>query len=107
MVMLAEYGKLSLAEVLAPAIDMADGYPIEAQLIGTIKRRKDWILKWPESRRTFLPHPNDGPPEPGEIFKQPDLAATLRKLVDAEAAAKKAGKNRHDAIMEVMELVLI
>src|SRR6266852_5581255 len=37
LVMLAEYGKLSLAEILAPAIDMADGYPIEAQLVGTIK----------------------------------------------------------------------
>ncbi len=99
MVMLAEYGKLSLAEVLAPAIEMADGYPIEQQLIGTIKRQKDWILKWPESRRTFFPHPNDGAPEPGEIFKQPDLASTLRKLVETEKAALKAGKSRKDAIL--------
>jgi gamma-glutamyltranspeptidase/glutathione hydrolase len=99
MTMLAEYGKLSLAEVLAPAIEMADGYPVEQQHINTVKRRKEWLLKWPESRRIMLPHPNDGPPEPGEIFKQPDLAATLRKLVETEAAARKAGKNRHDAIM--------
>ncbi|MFN2632361.1 MAG: gamma-glutamyltransferase, partial [Thermoanaerobaculia bacterium] len=99
MVMLAEYGKLSLAEVLAPAIEMADGYPIEQQLIGTIKRQKDWILKWPESRRTFFPHPNDGAPEPGEIFKQPDLASTLRKLVETEKAALKAGKSRKDAVL--------
>ena len=35
MVMLAEYGKLSLAEVLAPAIEMADGYPIEEQAANT------------------------------------------------------------------------
>ena len=38
MVMLAEYGKLSLAEVLAPAIEMADGYPIEAQAADLIER---------------------------------------------------------------------
>jgi gamma-glutamyltranspeptidase/glutathione hydrolase len=99
IVMVAEYGKLSLAEVLAPAIDMADGYPVEQQHVNTVKRRRDWLLKWPESRRILLPHPGDQPPDAGEIFRQPDLAATLRKLVDAEAAAKKAGKNRHDAIM--------
>jgi gamma-glutamyltranspeptidase/glutathione hydrolase len=99
IVMVAEYGKLSLAEVLAPAIEMADGYPVEQQHVNTLKRRRDWLLKWPESRRVLLPHPGDQPPDAGEIFRQPDLAATLRKLVEAEAAAKKAGKNRHDAIM--------
>ncbi len=99
MVMIAEYGRLSLAEDLAPAIDMADGYPIEQQLVNTIRRQRDWLLKWPDSRRVLLPHPGDQPPDAGEIFRQPDLAATLRKLVEAEAAAKKAGKNRHDAVM--------
>ena len=86
MVMLAEYGKLSLAEVLAPAIDMADGYPVEQQHVSTARRQRDWLLKWPESRRVLLPHPGDQPPEAGEIFRQPDLAATLRKLVEAETA---------------------
>src|SRR5678816_2110938 len=56
MVMLAEYGKLSLADVLAPAIEMADGYPIEAQSANTIERWKDTLRQWPESRRTFLVH---------------------------------------------------
>ena len=45
MVMLAEYGKLSLAEVLAPAIEMADGYPIEAQAADTIEKFKDELRK--------------------------------------------------------------
>src|SRR6266700_3367880 len=49
MVMLAEYGKLSLAEVLAPAIEMADGYAVEQQHVSTAKRQRDWLLKWPES----------------------------------------------------------
>jgi gamma-glutamyltranspeptidase/glutathione hydrolase len=99
MVMLAEYGKLSLADVLAPAIEMADGYPIEQQLVSTVARQRDWLLKWPESRRVLLPHPVDQPPAAGEIFKQPDLAATLRKLVEAEKQALAAGKSRKDAIL--------
>src|SRR5512141_3013553 len=98
MVMLAEYGKLSLAEVLAPAIEMADGYPIEQQLVSTVTRQRDWLLKWPESRRILLPHPGDRPPAAGEVFRQPDLAATLRKLVEAEKQALAAGKSRRDAI---------
>jgi gamma-glutamyltranspeptidase/glutathione hydrolase len=100
--MVAEYGKLSLAEVLQPAIDMADGYPIEAQSTGTIERNKEKLKQWPYSRKTFLIHEKDGGkhagPEPGEIFRQPDLAATLRKLVDAEREALKHGKSRKEAI---------
>ena len=101
MVMLAEYGKLSLAEVLAPAIEMADGYPIEAQLADTIEKYQDELRKWPESKRTFLVHDGQkrAAPVAGEIFRQPDLAATLRKLVETEAQALKAGKNRKQAIM--------
>ncbi|MGH8239929.1 MAG: gamma-glutamyltransferase family protein, partial [Steroidobacteraceae bacterium] len=107
MVMLAEYGKLSLAEVLAPAIEMADGYPIEAQAADLMERWQDELRKWPESRRTFLVHEGQAKegkskrvaPEAGEIFRQPDLAATLRKLVESEAQALKAGKNRKEAIM--------
>ncbi|HEX9148049.1 MAG TPA: gamma-glutamyltransferase [Thermoanaerobaculia bacterium] len=98
MVMLAEYGKLSLAEVLAPAIEMADGYPIEQQLVSTVTRQRDWLLKWPESRRVLLSHPGDRPLAAGEVFRQPDLAATLRKLVEAEKQALAAGKSRRDAI---------
>src|SRR6266849_7533154 len=99
MVMLAEYGKLSLADVLAPAIEMADGYPVEQQHVSGSLRQRDWLLKWPESRRVLLPHPGDQPPDAGEIFKQPDLAATLRKLVEAEKKALAAGKSRKDAIL--------
>ncbi len=99
MVMLAEYGKLSLADVLAPAIEMADGYPVEQQHVSTARRVRDWLLKWPESRRILLPRPGDQPPEAGEIFRQPDLAATLRKLVEAEKQALAAGKSRKDAIL--------
>jgi len=99
LVMLAEWGRLSLADVLAPAIEMADGYPVEQQHVGTVTRQRDWLLKWSESRRVLLPRPGDRPPEAGEIFRQPDLAATLRKLVETEKKALAAGKSRKEAIL--------
>jgi gamma-glutamyltranspeptidase/glutathione hydrolase len=100
LVMLAEYGKLSLKDVLAPSIQLADGYPIEAQLANTIEREKKRLKEWRYSREALLPHLGDKreAPEPGEVFRQPDLAATLRKLVEAEQQALAAGKNRKDAI---------
>jgi gamma-glutamyltranspeptidase / glutathione hydrolase len=100
MVMLAEFGTLSLADVLAPAIEMADGYPIEAQAADAIERQKSEIKKWSYSKDVFLPHAGQDreAPNAGEIFKQADLAATLRKLVDAERQALASGKNRKAAI---------
>jgi len=106
LVMLAEYGKLSLAEVLAPAIDLADGYPIEAQTAGLIERNKSKLKEWPDTARVMLPHlgratergGREGP-RAGEIFRQPDLAATLRKLVEAERRALARGATRKQAIM--------
>lgn len=97
MVMEAEYGRLSLKEILAPAIAMADGYPIEREIIETIKRNKSRIDAWPYAKAVMFPH-NGAPPEPGQIFRQPDLAATLRKLVEAEQDALKKGKSRKEAI---------
>ena len=97
LVMLAEYGKLSLADVLGPAIEMADGYPIEAQVIGRISAERKRIEEWPYSKAVFLPGGN--PPQPGQVFKQPDLAATLRKLVEAERQALASGKDRKTAIL--------
>ncbi|MFL5540878.1 MAG: gamma-glutamyltransferase family protein [Longimicrobiaceae bacterium] len=101
LTMLAEYGRLSLKDVLAPAIQMAEGYPMEDEASNSIEREKERIRQWPYSRALFLVHPGqprEGPAQ-GEIFRQPDLAATLRKLVDAEQQALRQGKNRHDAIM--------
>ncbi|MBV9345441.1 MAG: gamma-glutamyltransferase [Gammaproteobacteria bacterium] len=100
MTMLAEYGTMSLAQVLAPAIEMADGYPMEAELIDTIMKNRAHLKEWPDSARVLLVHPGTAheAPYPGEIFRQPDLAATLRKLVAAEQAATAAGKDRRAAI---------
>lgn len=99
--MLAEYGTKSLAEVLAPAMEMAKGYPIDAQTANSIERGKDRIKQWPYSKKVFLVHEGEEreAPEAGEIFVQTDLLNTLTKMVETENAALKAGKGRKAAIM--------
>ena len=101
--MLAEWGRLPLAKVLEPAIELADGFPIEAQLAGTIGRQRERLAAWPFSRALFLPR-GGVPPEAGEVFRQPDLARTLRRLVEAERAALAAGADRRAAILAADEL---
>ena len=105
MAMLAEYGTLSLQDILAPAIQMADGYPIEAQAANTIDRQKERLRQWKVSRETMLPHTGQAreAPEAGEMFAQKDLAATLRKLVAAERQALEQGKGRKEAIHAAYE----
>ena len=100
MVMLAEYGRLSLKDVLGPSIQMAEGYPIEQQQADNIERHKQRLKEWPDSKAVFLPHPGQAreAPETGELFRQPDLLATLHKLVEAEQQALAAGKSRKEAI---------
>ena len=101
MTMLAEYGTMNLAEVLEPAIQMAeDGYPIEAQTANSIERNKETLKAWTWSRDVMLPHLGEEreAPYPGELFRQSDLAATLEKLVEAERQALDQGKSREEAI---------
>ncbi|WP_206197502.1 gamma-glutamyltransferase family protein [Terrimonas sp.] len=98
--MLAEYGTMSLKEVLAPAIQMAAGYAIDAQTANSIERNKKLIKDWPYSTKVLLPHLGEHreAAEPGEIFVQHDLLQTLQKMVEAEQQALKQKKNRKEAI---------
>lgn len=100
IVMLAEFGKLSLADVLAPSIQMAEGYAIEAQAADAIEREKNRIKQWPYSKQVFLTHAGEKreAPEAGEIFRQRDLADTLKKLVETERQALAQGRSRKEAI---------
>lgn len=100
MTMLAEYGTMSLADVLAPAMQMAEGYPMEAQTANSIERGKAQIKKWPYSKKVFLPHLDEKreAPHAGEIFVQKDLLATLKKLVESEQESLKKGRTRKEAI---------
>jgi len=104
MVMLAEYGRLSLAQVLAPAMEMAEGYPIEKSQADNMERRREVLSRWSYSENVFLPHLDEeksdqrAAPVAGDVFRQADLLATLKKLVTTEAEALKAGRSRKEAI---------
>lgn len=103
--MLAEYGTMSLEQVLKPAMELAAGYPIEAETANSIERQKGYIKQWPYSKAVFLPHAGEKreAPEAGEIFVQQDLYNTLAKMVEAEKAALKKGKSRKEAIYAAMD----
>lgn len=98
--MLSEYGTMSLKQVLAPAMQLAAGYPIDAQTANSIERGKDRIKQWPYSKKVLLPHLGEKreAPEAGEIFVQQDLLNTLTKLVEAEQTALKNKKTRKQAL---------
>jgi len=97
LVALERFGTMKLADVLASGIDYAqNGYPIDASLATAISRAQANLSKHPTTAKVFLPAGRA--PEPGEVWKNPDLAATLKKAVEAETLALKQGKSRVDAI---------
>jgi gamma-glutamyltranspeptidase/glutathione hydrolase len=101
LVALREYGTKSFSEEIQPAIEFADGSAIDEMRSGSIERSRRFFELWPSSRRHFLP---DGrTPLPGEIFRQPDLARTLRGMAEAERKALASGMNRAAAIDAVRD----
>jgi gamma-glutamyltranspeptidase/glutathione hydrolase len=82
-----------------------EGYPIDAETADAIEREKARLKEWKYASGVMLPHRGEDreAPAPGEIFRQPDLAATLKKLADAERQALAAGRSRRDAIMAAHE----
>jgi gamma-glutamyltranspeptidase / glutathione hydrolase len=88
--LLDNWGTMSLEEVLAPAIQLADeGFPLSEKLARAIATTKK-IRQYPSTMRVYMP--TGQAPKPGDIFKNVDLARTLKKLVDAEKAAKGQGR---------------
>jgi len=98
--MLAEYGTLSLKDVLAPALQLAEGYPMEKDTCDRIEKDKDKIKAWPYAKAVMLPHLGEKyeAPVPGEVFRQTDLLATLKKLIETEQQALAKGRSRRDAL---------
>ncbi|MBV9503378.1 MAG: gamma-glutamyltransferase family protein [Acidobacteriia bacterium] len=101
LVTLREFGTKSFAEAVEPAIQLADGFPIDELRASSIQRSLKFIMKWPASRQVFLK--NGRPPVVGEIFRQPELAHTLRAMVDAEKKVLAAGGSREKAIDAVRD----
>jgi gamma-glutamyltranspeptidase/glutathione hydrolase len=92
--LLDRWGTMSFEQVLQPAIDLAEnGFPLSESGASDIAESKK-ILKYPTTVKIYLP--NGRPPKAGEILKNPDLARTLKKLLEAEKANQSKG--RHEAL---------
>jgi gamma-glutamyltranspeptidase / glutathione hydrolase len=101
LVTLREFGTKSFAEVVAPATELADGFPIDELRCLYIAQSVRFLEAWPASKRVFLP--NGHVPQPGEIFRQPDLARTLRSMAEVERKARASGATRQAAIDAVRD----
>ena len=77
-----QYGKLSLSEVIQPAIDLAqNGFEVPFALHMSIKSRAKRLAKDPEAKRIYLTG-GESAPLPGSRFSQPELARTLERIRD-------------------------
>lgn len=99
---LQRFGTMSVAEVFAPAIEYAEkGYPIDPLLAASIARGRNNLAKYPTTAKIFLP--SGEPLKAGDLLKNPDYAATLRKLVEAEQQALRKGASRTAAIQAAFD----
>src|SRR6201991_1628739 len=95
---LDQYGTKTLAEVMQPAIELADGFPLDELRVQYIRNRSSVFSQWPDAKRVFLP--NGEVPKVGDIFVQADLARTLREIARAEKLASRGTRNnRHAGLM--------
>ena len=92
LVALREFGTKSFAEAIAPAIEYADGYVVDQMRAGSFASGVPFFELWPASKAHFMP--NGRTARVGEIFRQPNLARTLRAMAQAEKTALAAGKNQ-------------
>ncbi|MBI1354784.1 MAG: gamma-glutamyltranspeptidase [Acidobacteria bacterium] len=98
---LKQFGTKSFAEIAEPAAQAADGFPIDEMRARSIASATRFLRRFPTSRQVFLG--NGMIPQPGDVFRQPDLARTIRSMIEAERKALAAGKSREQAIDAVRD----
>ena len=101
LVTLRDFGTKSFSEAVEPAIELADGFPIDEFRVSAIGASIKYLMAWPDAARVFLP--NGRVPRVGDIFRQPDLARTLRAMAAIEKAKLAQGGTRTQAIDAVRD----
>jgi gamma-glutamyltranspeptidase/glutathione hydrolase len=96
---LERFGTMSFAQVAAPAIEYANGFPATEEFAAFVRSNRKILELWPASSAFFLPR--GVPPQPGAVFREPALARTLIELVTAE---KKTRGKREKKLRVVREL---
>jgi len=90
---LAEFGTLSLSDVLAPAIALAEeGFPWYEFLARFLSAELENVRRYPSGARVYLQGPGGTIPAVGSVFRQPDLARTLRALAEEEQRHRREGR---------------
>ena len=106
LVVLIEMGTKSFEEAVGPALRLAEeGFPLHERLVGRMGSASN-IARWeeiPYSKELWIDQFPDGTPKPGDLFKNPNLAATFRRGIEAERAALRAGMSREDALQAVRD----
>jgi gamma-glutamyltranspeptidase / glutathione hydrolase len=101
LVTLREFGTKSFQEAVQPAIDLAGGFPLDEVRSNILAASAKHLETWPTSAKVYLPAGRI--PITGDIFRQPDLARTLRAMADVEKKALAAGASRSKAIDAVRD----
>jgi gamma-glutamyltranspeptidase/glutathione hydrolase len=88
---LAQYGTMSLAEVMGEAMRLAgEGFPMHPFMAANVSEAAEQVRRWPSSAEILLP--GGHAPEPGQLFVQRDLAGSMRRLIEAEEGARGGGR---------------
>jgi gamma-glutamyltranspeptidase/glutathione hydrolase len=96
---LEKYGTMSFSEVIQPALELAQGFPLDAYLAAAIARARPVWEKWPSSVKVYM---RDGQlPIAGGLFRQPELARTFEGMAQAES--QHVGGGRATAIEAVRD----
>jgi gamma-glutamyltranspeptidase/glutathione hydrolase len=87
---LEKYGTMRLADVLQPAIELAEGFPLNETVARALAQAKPLAEKWPSTAKVY--YPDGRVPKEGEIFVQADLARTFQSLAEAERQTRNRGR---------------
>jgi gamma-glutamyltranspeptidase/glutathione hydrolase len=101
LVALREFGTISFADAIAPAAELAEGMPLDEVRANYIARSRRFFDLWPVSKAVFMPEGR--PPQTGDIFRQTNLARTMRAMAEIERKARAGGAARAHAIDAVRD----
>ena len=92
LTVLEHWGTMSFEDVATPAIDYAEsGFPMRQSTANAIRNQLRFFEQWPDNQKFWL-KPDHALYKPGETIRLPSLARTLRRMVEAERAAKSKGR---------------
>ena len=89
-------GTMTLSQVLQPAMELADGFVMYSFLAEVFASQKKATSRWKDAYETY--YPGGKSPKVGEIFRQPNLARTIRIIAEADRIAYRKKKDRKAAI---------